>query len=165
MKILFLDIDGVVNCETTTELFTGLWPLDRYMAFLVGKIVLDTGCKVVLSSSWKHHPEGKAVVEKHICKVFDITPDCAGKRGNEIDAWLDKWAAGVFANVFYSNPDERSFTVNAPDKNGFYNVPVEKYAILDDDSDFYPEQKLFKTSWKTGLTEEIAKEITKYLNE
>jgi len=133
MKVLFLDIDGVVNSRSTTN-FKELYPIDAYMAFLVGKIQLDTDCEVVLSSSWRNHPDGIAVVEKHIVRVFDTTPHKKGIRGDEVNAWLEK------------HPE------------------VTRYAILDDDSDFYPEQNLFKTTFETGLTEDIAKQVTEYLN-
>lgn len=43
---------------------------------------------------------------------------------------------------------------------------VTKYCILDDDSDMLPHQKHFKTSFEEGgLTEEIAQQVIKYLNE
>lgn len=141
MKVLFLDIDGVVNCSST-NFKTDLWPIDRYMAFLVGKIVMYTDCKVVLSSSWRVHPDGVAVVEKHIVPVFDKTcrswydkdKDRSSLRGEEIQKWLDE------------HPE------------------VTCYAILDDDSDMLPGQKHFRTSWGTGLTDEIANQIIEYFN-
>lgn len=141
MKILFLDIDGVINCATT-NFKTDHWPLDRYMAFMVGKIVLDTDCQVVLSSSWRVHPDGRKEVEKRVCKLLDTTPyswydketDHHSLRGEEIKKWLDE------------HPE------------------VTKYAILDDERNFLPGQPLFKTSWQTGLTEEIMKDVIKHLN-
>jgi hypothetical protein len=141
MKILFLDIDGVVNCQTT-NFKTECWPIDRYMAFLVGRIVLNTGCKVVLSSSWRIHPDGIETVEKHIVPILDRTSSSwyidsekrSSLRGEEVKKWLDE------------HPD------------------VEKYAILDDDSDFLEGQPLFKTSWKTGLTDNIANKVIEHLN-
>lgn len=134
-KILFLDIDGVVNCKTSSFM-TDLYPLDRYAAFLVGKIVLDTDAEVVLSSSWRKHPEGMAVIAKHVVSLFDRTGEEGSIRGDEIQAWLDR------------HPE------------------VTKYAILDDDSDMLESQKpnFFQTSWETGLTEEIAKKVTEHLN-
>lgn len=132
MKVLFLDIDGVVNSRSTTDFKNNLWPVDNYMAFLVGKIQLDTGCLVVLSSSWRHHPDGVAAARK-IVAIEDVTPSLSGIRGDEINAWLSKYS-------------------------------VERYAILDDDSDFYPDQPLFKTTFEHGLTKEIAEQVTKYLN-
>lgn len=40
---------------------------------------------------------------------------------------------------------------------------VDKYAILDDDSDFYDDQPLFKTTFKDGLTDEIAEAVIEHL--
>lgn len=139
MKILFLDIDGVVNSADSTNFKGSLWPLDPYKAFLVGKIQDVTGCEVVLSSSWRHHPEGIAEVEKRIVPILDITPnDEHGFRGAEVQAWLDK------------NPE------------------VTKYAILDDDMDFYAYQapNFFKTRFmQEGLTDEIAQAVIDHLGE
>lgn len=135
MKILFLDIDGVVNCETTQQRHRGFIGIDPYMAFLVGKIVLDTDCKIVLSSSWRYSEEGVKEVEKQVYKIHDITGHVkSGHRGQEIKEWLMK------------------------------NREVRRYAILDDSSDFYDYQPHFKTSWKEGITPEIAKEVTDFLN-
>ncbi len=132
-KVLFLDIDGVVNCRSTTD-FRQLWSLDPYMAFLVGKIQLDTGCAVVLSSSWRYHPDGIAAVEKNIVDIIDTTPLHGGFRGAEVKEWLSK------------HPE------------------VTRYAILDDESDFYSDQCLFKTSFQFGLTKEIADAVTAHLS-
>lgn len=143
MKVLFLDIDGVVN-SSDTNFKTELWPIDRYMGFLVGKIVMYTECKIVLSSSWRNHPDGIEVVEKHIAPVLDKTVrswydkenDHHSLRGEEIQKWLDE------------HPE------------------VEKYAILDDDSDMLDSQKdnFFQTSFTDGgLTDEIAERVMKHL--
>ena len=43
---------------------------------------------------------------------------------------------------------------------------VEKYACIDDNTDFHKDQKLFKTQFfGKGLTPEIAKEMIEYFNE
>ncbi len=152
MKVLFLDIDGVVNCQST---FTqtkrpGPYPLDSYMAFLVGRIQLQTGCEVVLSSSWRHHPDGVKNVSDRVVKLLDKTVDSVkydgvprvsrgsvwkhSIRGDEVNEWLKK------------HPE------------------VEVYAILDDSSDFYDDQPLFRTNWSTGLTDEIAEAVIKHLS-
>ena len=140
MKVLFLDIDGVLN-NASTNFKSELWPLERYMAFLVGKIQLDTGCEVVLSSGWRHYPEAFEVLAKRVCPIYDKTPTTRrypdrDLRGYEIQDWLD------------AHPE------------------VERYAILDDDSDMLESQmpNFFKTSWQEGLTDEIAKAVTEHLN-
>lgn len=135
IKVLFLDIDGVVNCASTSQRHRGFIGIDPVMAFMVGKIQLDTGCEVVLSSSWRHWPDGREEVERQVVKLLDVTPTLdSGFRGDEINAWLE----------------------NHPE--------VVDYAILDDTGDFHKGQPLFKTEWLTGITEDIAKSVTKYLN-
>lgn len=139
-KILFLDVDGVCNSAhyAVVSANRGMLGIDPYPAFLVGKIQLDTGCEVVLSSTWRLWDEGKEDVRKQIVEFIDVTPDFHGKtpRGAEIQDWLDR------------NPD------------------VTVYAILDDDSDMLAQQKpnFFKTTWEFGLTQEIAKKVTEHLN-
>lgn len=139
MKILFLDCDGVINCERTFHKEHDQWfPTDPYMAFLVGKIQLETDCKVVLSSAWRHHTASVEYIHNRIVNIYDQTPDLdSGVRGEEIKAWMDS-----------------------------QKYKIEKYAIVDDDSDMLPEQlpNFFKTSWLNGLTGEIAQNIINHLN-
>ena len=140
MKILFLDIDGVVNCETTSQRHRGFIGIDPYMAFLVGRIVQQTDAKVVLSSSWRNFEDGVEEVERQVVPIMEVTPN--GKsRGEEIQAWLDNQAIKS-------------------------NFVVEKYAILDDDRNMLESQlpNFFNTSWLTGLTEEIADKVIAHLN-
>ena len=137
MKILFLDIDGVVNCARTYKAGTSNFPLDPYMAFLVARIVEATGCKVVLSSSWRYHEESAEQVRQRVVDFIDVTPKLNGltSRGTEIDKWLE------------AHPE------------------VTKYAILDDNSDMLEEQmpNFFLCPWETGLTDEIAQNVIDHL--
>lgn len=105
-------------------------------------IVKETGCKIVISSTWRL---GKSLEEMK--EWFSISPvlkeavigktPTGGKiRGDEIIKHLETFA------------------------------PVgAKYAILDDDSDFYLSQSnsLFLTNSHTGLTHDIAREVIDYL--
>lgn len=136
-KILMLDIDGVCNNVKTSNIDG--WPIDPFCAFLVGRIVLETGCGVVLSSSWRHSAEGRAVVRRKVVPLLGFT-DLDGMeslRGHQIASWLK------------ANPE------------------VTKYAILDDDDDMLIEQKphFFQTTWEEGLTEEIAKMVIEHLED
>ena len=143
MKALLLDIDGVCNSEKSRKrqyLRKGkatILEIDPEMAFRVGKIILNTDCKLIISSSWRHWPEGMEQIKDAVYHdIYGTTPTSRkGFRGNEIKAYLDE------------HPE------------------ITRYAILDDDSDFYPDQPLFKTQWKVGITEEIANKVTEYLNE
>lgn len=137
-KVLFLDIDGVVNCCNTRQSHRGFIGIDPLMAFIVGKLVMNTDVDVVLSSSWRHWEDGREEVRKQVVEYVDMTPDDpeGGHRGREIKMWLDR------------HPE------------------VTKYAILDDDTDMLEEQLpfFFQTRWSTGITEEIAKQVEDFFN-
>lgn len=136
MKVLFLDIDGVVNCSSTSERFNGFIGIEKGKMAIVQSIVDKTGCKVVLSSSWRLPPsEMLQHVKSHI-ELIDVTPDNSGltDRGCEILQWLR------------------------------VRDDISVYAILDDNSDFHKDQPLFKTDWSTGITQEIADSVIAHLN-
>jgi hypothetical protein len=139
MNVLFLDIDGVVNCKTTRRRHRGLVGIERRLADMVRGIAHAVpDLKVVLSSSWRELEEGRAVVEDKILPCFDITPCFDAEddvRGYEIQAWLE------------------------------LRPGVERYAILDDDCDMLPHQmpSFFRTSTDIGITQELADRIVAHL--
>lgn len=148
MKVLFLDIDGVCNSRAylyqlraKNKKATLWYGIDPEAAKLVKRIMAETKCVVVLSSTWRLYEDGKAQVKREVCNFIDCTKDLqAGAkrgfvpRGEEIAEWLERHPA------------------------------VTHYAILDDDSDFLPNQWLFKTSFTEGLTEEITEAVIAHLN-
>lgn len=135
MKVLFLDIDGVLNSEEYAISLGkgGMLGIDPEKVKILDRIIEATGAKIVISSSWRGSSDLLADIRSSVGEYIGITPRLSGIRGAEVKAWLiDNW--------------------------------VDRYAILDDDSDFYKYQPLFKTSWKKGLTDEIADRVIEYLN-
>ncbi len=145
MKILFLDIDGVVNCSTTPQRHEGFIGIDPYMAILVDRIIQATGCKVVLSSSWRHFPTGVAEVKDKVCELLSVTSEIP------LDACLDP-------------NKQRGYEIQAWLQTPIHNV--QRYAILDDNNDMLNEQQehFFRTYWEKGLTQEIADKVIAHLN-
>ena len=137
MKVLFLDIDGAVNNEYTRRKSGDFITLDLARVALVQRIIQNTGCEIVLSSSWRLFQNGRDEIERKICKFADITPILHASRGYEINVWLS------------------------------LHPQIEHYAILDDAESILPEQQanFFQTRWETGLTEDIALAVEKHLNE
>lgn len=157
LKILFLDIDGVVNCATTAQRHRGVIGIDPYMALLVDRIVQATGCKIVLSSTWRLWPDSREEVRKQVGEFMDVTPSMPlqggaemCERGKEIKAWIKEWESERKPAPWLSVKGEK----------------IDRYAILDDNSDMLPEQlpNFFKTSWAVGLTQEIADQVIAHLN-
>lgn len=140
MKVLFLDIDGVCNSEAyARQLYAerghgGMIYIDPAAAAKVQRVIKETGCKVVLSSSWRYDKHLVEIIEKDVCTIIDCTKRLSDIRGKEVQEWLDR------------HPE------------------VSCYAILDDDSDFLPHQWLFKTTWEKGITEEITQALIHHLN-
>lgn len=59
MKVIFLDVDGVLNDRHTLERepTTGYIGVDETKCQLLSEIVQKTGCRIVLSSTWRKHPK------------------------------------------------------------------------------------------------------------
>lgn len=151
MKILFLDIDGVLNSvkffNTLPHGFTTTRSdeiLDPEAIERVNKIINETGAKIVVSSSWRI---GLSLVELQILlKDHGITGDIIGmtpslsfkgrRRGHEIQAWLNN------------------------------HLEVIDFIILDDDSDMvHLMPALVKTSYQEGLLDVHVELAIKMLNE
>lgn len=93
MKVLFLDIDGVLNYLTYKSSLP--YPLSEFDPLLISKLNLileKTGAKLVLSSDWRFM-EGIENIFKSvgiISKIYGITPSGKGKsRGHEIKMWME----------------------------------------------------------------------------
>lgn len=155
MKILFLDIDGVVNSQETFkrryesgEDRTRGSQIDAGLAQHVKNIVERTGCMVVLSSSWRGSDENELEISQRVTQLFDRTPRIHRpvgtgmeycERGREIKSWIETHKT---------------------------EVTVDAYAIIDDDGDMLPEQQehFFQTTNEKGITAEIAEKIIQHLN-
>lgn len=156
MKVIFLDIDGVLNHEKhykwlmETDEPTPLQQVYPYSEFnpesckILNRIIDETDAKIVLSSSWRLDGINRMnSLFKHfgLPRIYDITPSLCGRfgslcRGKEIDKWLSE------------HPE------------------VTKYVILDDDTDMEEYQLPFfvKTDpYKDGLNNDIANKVINIL--
>ena len=151
MKILFLDIDGVLNSGNyQTYLIEHELPthenncqvFDPSCVYALMKIVAYTQCKIVISSSWRK--KGLEAMKK-LWKdrdlpgeVIDITPLSNSRiRGEEIEQWLEEYKSMNQEDIIY--------------------------CIIDDDRDMYPHQPFVKTNGMKGLTDKDADKVIKIL--
>lgn len=146
-KIIFLDIDGVLNSDKFYERCTSkgmIWVERRIDPDAVKrlKIIVDeTNAEIVVTSTWRRVSDDMSLLERHLraqqLQVFDKTPMLYKSRGDEISAW------------FKIKPSFR-------DAN---------YVILDDDADMTIHiDHLVQTNYKTGLTDEDVRKAIKILN-
>lgn len=132
MKVIFLDIDGVINSHRTAYAFGGfphgfepdqMKQFDHTAIALIQKLCEQEKAAVVLSSSWRIIHSIQEVAEGLGLPIMDKTPSLTGPRGAEIAAWLAR------------HPD------------------VDQYAIVDDNSDMLESQRdhFVQTSEEDGL--------------
>ena len=157
MKVLFLDLDGVVNSHDwfrrrMVEQPTGnYWErqIDPHAVSLLNEIIEATGAKVVVSSTWrKNHTlqELRAGLSSRDFRgeIIAVTgEDLSAIRGREIQKWLDD----------YKN------------WGGYRPLDVvERFAIVDDDSDMeHLRPHLIQTNFELGLTAIQATKIISHL--
>jgi hypothetical protein len=141
MKVLFLDIDGVLNCASSFVNAKTRNVLDSGMIKQINHVVLQTGCSIVISSTWRllfELEELKQVLRDAglIARIIGVTPRL-GRRDNEIISWMA------------DNPE------------------VTHFAVIDDDTfDLTGVATcLVATKFETGTTAEHAEMLIKMLNE
>lgn len=148
MNIIFLDIDGVLNCQlfytTIDQTKVGTYTeqnICRERISWLNDLCKETEAKVVISSTWRM---GRTTDElKELLSEVGATFEIIGKtpvlresgyvRGNEIQMWIEK---------------------NIESLTGLNYFDFHTYAIVDDDSDMLYQQRhnLFLTDTYSGLT-------------
>jgi len=151
MRVLFLDVDGVLNSRDDFDPDKAWPPLNQAALSRLRHVVKKSGCYVVLSSTWRKRQEHVDLLKaaggfpsphddwRTIEQPFIVTNGIirgVAMRGNEIAEWLSR------------HPE------------------VERYAIVDDDGDMLPEQLPFfvQTSFETGLTDAHAERLIAILS-
>lgn len=154
MKVIFLDIDGVLNADddfggrskpnpTAGGAFCGI---SKAKARRLARIVAETGAIVVLTSSWKRYYERYLLDRK----------DDVGKYLREK---LRKVGVSIFATTmrYYEGCCVRAGEVRNWLKDN--SDDVESWVILDDECFDYDDVELghlVKTDVRTGLTDALA---------
>lgn len=160
VNIIFLDIDGVLNChsfyESRDKNILDSNKFDHYKSDicqmridLLNDLCKDINALVVISSTWRI---GKSLQELqdilNYCgatfKIIGKTDHLGYERGIEISKWLKDNISKLIPNCLYFD---------------FYN-----YVIIDDDSDMLLNQSLhfFQTDVYSGLTPNICYKIKRF---
>lgn len=144
MKVIFLDIDGVLNCELAYKRrkcnYVDTGGGKHYQTFyepakrLLNDLIEVTGAYVVISSTWRagglEWMRKVWKLEDMSGEIIDITPFRNDRfRGFEIEEWLENVG---FKHINWSKDLQKEYM----DKSG-----IENYVIIDDDSDMLYGQK------------------------
>src|SRR5437764_6841347 len=124
MKVIFLDIDGVLNCKRTSNPRKFPFIVDPALLNRLKRLLELSGAKVVLASNWRYDPAGMFSARHYGVPFIDTTPDLPNQpRCNPIADWLQR------------HPD------------------VERFVVIDDEDDELDDLPLCRPWRSTGITE------------
>ncbi len=154
MKVIFLDIDGVLNSEewdryvqsfTYGARFNSCYLLSQEMILRLQNVVFQTNAEIVLTSSWRTNERAMSALTRQLSlyhlPIRDTTVSYAyGNRADEVKLWLES----------HSN--------------------VISYVIVDDYDDGFSNDEVLvahfvQTNYFQGLTSEEAEKIVEILNQ
>ena len=128
MKVIFLDVDGVLNSVDTSEVFQGFVGIDDKLVSKLRKIVRATGAQIVLSSSWKHDWE-------------PLDKDKQNKYGDYLDQKLKKYLLSAVDKTSEANSECRGEGII----EWVGTHEVDSFIILDDEwFDFKMDELIVK---------------------
>lgn len=162
MKIVFLDVDGVIKpCNSVTPI-SGI---NAVCAYNLKMLLEKTGAKIVLSTSWRTNKRDLSFLEYLLDKhdidtnlIVGSTPQLAHVRHNDSDDFFDEkaWIGSRGHEI------EKFIESNL--------IDIDRFVILDDDNS--PSFKIWgridglfiKTDFDVGLDEEKTKQAIDFLN-
>ena len=152
MNVIFLDIDGVLNCTTTQDKCGNYVGIEDAKLSELKRIVEKTGAKIVLISTWKQDWE-------------------KGKNRGFMADYLDEKfeAQGLFV---YDKTKNKTEGIYLSRGEGIIDYIIshnlQNYVILDDCQFDYDScnitDKFVKTDLETGLTKALADKAIEILS-
>lgn len=140
MKVIFLDIDGVLNSWATG------YKITTEKLQLLNDLIEQTGAKIVISSSWR-------IGSKDVNDFLD-------KNFSKRTFRLDNPNQELIDNIFYKNTIDLTDTFGPSRGDEIQrwlnsHEDIESYVILDDDLDMLDEQlyNFVQTDTYFGLTD------------
>lgn len=104
MKVIFLDVDGVLNYVGCDSSYGGLYFVDEEKLRMLADLVERTNAKIVLTSTWRHgfvdllngeetfeadlYQALAEALEEHNLSIYDCTGEEEENRGAEIETWI-----------------------------------------------------------------------------
>ena len=140
IKIIFLDIDGVLNCRSTKDTCIKYVGIEDKKVSLLKEIVDRTDSKIVLVSSWKFRWYKESFLKDEQDELANYLDDKLSKQGLSIyDKTLD-----------YDCLDRGEGTLEYIAHLKRKGIEVDSYVIIDDELFDYKKTKLTKRLIQTS---------------
>ena len=166
MKVIFLDIDGVLVTHNSIRKHNHHEAFDDEAVKNLNHIIMVTGANLVITSTWRIYHDIKELSDRldfagvNTSTLIDYTP-CLDKtpaegfilyscqeRGIEIQAWLDR----------------KDWIVPMGNRR-IFGIELESFVIIDDEADMaHLLPRLVNTDFDTGITTQCAVEAISILN-
>ena len=160
IKLIFLDIDGVLNCDTTLERCGPYIGIEQEKVKLLKDLVKQTGAFIVLVSTWKYYWYRNPKLKEKQDELANYLDESFRKQGLKISAKTKD----------VGDPFERALGIKEL-RNRLSlkkNISTSRYIILDDHEFDYKVEgmadRLIKTNEETGLQIEHIKKAVEILN-
>lgn len=154
MRVIFLDIDGVLNSEewdmyvqsfTYGARFNSCYLLSQEMILRLQNVVFQTNAEIVLTSSWRTN-------ERAMCALT---------------RQLSLYHLSIRDSTLYSTYNTRADDINEWLRS---HSNIHSYAIVDDYDDGFTQDDILaahfvQTTYAQGLTPEKAEKIIEILNQ
>ena len=140
INIIFLDIDGVLNCRTTTDECDGIRGIEDAKVLLLKTLVNKTKAKIVLISSWRLY----WYKEEHLKKKQD-------NLANYLDQKMTKFELEIYGKASGEIFNRGEAALEYIERLNHKGIKVNKYVILDDTSDDYLSASLTNNLIKTDF--------------
>ena len=169
-KVIFLDIDGVLNSSRTLHEDISL---EDDLILNLKELVDKTKAKIILSSSWRLSTEAIATLMDKLDK-FGLIISGMTCDGVDLD-WLEKYEFDVtkkYLDTKFDYDENRQIKITHERGAEIFKWLCHHddcaYVILDDNIEdikpYFNEPIIVKTSYKTGLTKEDVKKAIQILN-
>ena len=138
-KIVFLDVDGVLNSRTTTDVIDNYIGIEDKKVSLLKDIVQKSGAKIVLISTWKLFWYKEPFLKYRQDNLANYLDEKLARQGLRIvDMTIDEGRNRGEGIIEYLQMLKR------------YDIEVNKYVILDNEMFDYRKRKLTDKLVKTS---------------
>jgi len=147
MKVIFLDIDGVLNSnfwnDTHQKEISDGTLIDEEKVILLGQLIRNTNAKIVLHSGWKfwfnseikplrrEAEELISMLEKEGIKIYDVTPDYTTEEIRKSKKFSLVKAREILAWISQHDNIEKWIVIDDLD---LHNEEIERHQIFTDAS-------------------------------
>jgi len=161
IKVIFLDVDGVLNCSSS-----GRACLEQRCVDLLEELILQSGAYVVLSSTWRYVKKGVCRLKKNVqhLNLISCTPSLGeNERTREIWAWLEHNGKGLKRTPWDSSELESGIALPYPWRLK-KPLTINSYIVIDDLGLTYERcgaivrNRFIRTNKETGLDEDDVKD-------